>query len=166
MNYFSTNVRLLDNKTLTLITRLNFNRMKKHLLLFILFLSINSFCADLPKKILGQYQVKIEAFDFQDNGRTVKAGAYLLSITLKEEFLYYTCGKLTFVGTYSDISEDSDNVVLKANIANDYSVSFDLDISVNKKNLAMNIAGLKGVEVAQLARKEIVIKPSTRLGRL
>lgn len=138
--------------------------MTKAFVFAALFISISfsGFSLNIPKKILGQYDAEVPAFEFEDNGRTLKASGYTISLVLKEEFMWYQTGTLKFLGEYKEVVEDGELVDIDVEITNEISIKFDIELVVNKKTGSVAINGLKGVPPVTAKKSEIVITKKNR----
>ena len=132
--------------------------MKKALLIFTLMLSISASALNIPKKIIGQYDAEVPAFEFEDNGHTVHASAYTLSLILREDYLVYKTEHLEFNGVYKAVKDNGPLVDIDVAISNSISIDFDLDLQVNKKTGSIAIKGLKGVPEVTAIKREISVK--------
>ena len=127
--------------------------------ILILFLASFFVSAEtVPKKIQGQYQAEVPGFEFEDNNRTIKTAPYQVTLTLKEDYLWYLCGSIKFYGTYTSVVEKDNIINVKVNISNDMSINFDMDLSVDKKSRSLIISGLKGVPITELPKRDIILK--------
>ena len=106
---------------------------------------------------MGQYQAEVPAFEFEDNGHTVQASGYTLSIVLREDYMWYRTEMLEFYGEYTELKEEKDIIDVSIALSNDLSIDFDLDISYNKRTGALAIRGLKGVPEIQMSKQEIKV---------
>ena len=138
--------------------------MKKALLAatFILSISLSALSLNIPKKLMGQYDAEVPAFEFEDNGRTLKASGYTISLILKEEFMLYKTGILNFHGEYTDVAEKGDIIDIDVAITNEISIKFDIGLSVNKKTGLIAITGLHGVPPVTAKKREIVINKKNK----
>jgi hypothetical protein len=131
--------------------------MKKGLIFIALFVAFTANSIEIPKKILGQYEADVPAFTFKFNDKDYKASAYHLSIILKNDILWYKCGSLLFSGSFQSVEEDGENVNVSADFSNNQSISFNLDMSINKKTRSLVIAGQNGLPSTSLVKREIVM---------
>lgn len=132
--------------------------MYKAALLFLFILAFNVKSNDLPKVCYGQYEAVMPAFEFMNNDKMYKASSYKVSIKLSPDVVYYKCGRLNFVGTYSNVGQLKDEVSMIVNISNSISVDFNFNVTVNKKTNNLKISGLKGLPETQMVKREIVLK--------
>ncbi|MEX1002293.1 MAG: hypothetical protein WDZ35_09290 [Crocinitomicaceae bacterium] len=131
--------------------------MFKILLAPLLFITFHSFSLELPKQLLGHYESEVPAFEFEYQNKKMKASTHHVSLYLKENSLRYSCGKLDFYGSYTEIIEGENILELAVNITNDHSVDFDFGLKIDKKTRTLIITGLKGVPEMQLNKREIVL---------
>ena len=138
--------------------------MKKALLFTVLFLSMSwaTHALKIPKKIIGQYQAEVPDFDFEDNGRTVHASGYTLSLILKEEFMLYKSGILELQGSYKSLSENGGLIDLAVEISDNVAIEFDLGLTIDKKTGSIAVSGLKGLPEITLHKKEIQVEKNNR----
>lgn len=141
--------------------------MKKLFLAFMLLTTLAHASIEIPKKILGEYQAVVPAFEFEDeNHEKVQASSYVINIHLKSNHLLYKMGDLEMKGLYSELNEDGKFIDLAVNITNNVSIDFDLDLNINKKTGEIRMYGLKGVPEAKLEKKEIKKEKKRRFRRL
>lgn len=131
--------------------------MKKGLIAVILFVAFTANSIDIPKKILGQYDAEVPAFTFMFNNKSFKASGYHLSIIVKDDILWYQCGGLLFSGSFQSVEEEGDDVNVNADFSNEQSISFNLNMKINKKTKSLIIAGHNGIPTANLIKREIVM---------
>ena len=136
--------------------------MKKVVLIAFLFCVTSAFSIAIPKKYLGQYDTEVPAFEFEDNGHTVTAGAYTMSIVLQEEYMWYQCGKLRFYGEYLELKDEGEVMDINVEVSNTISIGFDIDISINKNSGAVAVKGLKGLPNLAMKKREIVVTKKNR----
>ena len=132
--------------------------MRKATLLFIFFIAINVKSNDLPKVCYGQYDAMMPAFEFEDNNKIHKASAYKVSIRLTPGVVYYTCGSLSFTGTYSNVDQEKEEISMLVSISNSISINFDFNVMVNKKTRNLKISGLTGLPDTEMVKRQIVLK--------
>jgi hypothetical protein len=133
--------------------------MKKALLLLALVVVANAFSLTVPKKIMGQYDAEIPAFDFEDNGQVRHASAYSVSILLRENYMWYRCGSMKFRGDYTEIVENGPLLDIQVGISNESSIAFDLEIIIDRRTNSLVLKGLKGLDVVKLDKKQIIVEP-------
>ena len=131
--------------------------MKKGLIVFALFVVFTASSIDIPKKILGQYEADVPAFVFQYNNKSYKASAYHLSIIVKNDILWYKCGGLLFSGSFQSVEEVGENVNVNADFSNEQSISFNLNMKINKKAKSLIIEGHNGLPTTSLVKREVVM---------
>lgn len=131
--------------------------MKALFLLTFLLSATYSFSYIIPKKLLGKYETNVPDFEFEDNGRIVKASGYNLTINIREDYLWYYCGDIEFYGAFTQTSEDEDQVAISVNVSNNFSIGFDLELSLNKRTKSIAIKGLTGFLEVILEKREIVV---------
>lgn len=131
--------------------------MKKILLFTFVFSFFTAFSVSIPKKLIGQYQTLVPAFEFEDNGHTVQASSYTLNLILREDYMWYRTEMLEFYGEYTELVEEGDIIDVSIALSNDLSIDFDIDISYNKKTGAIAVKGLKGVPELEMIKKEIKV---------
>ena len=130
------------------------------ILLFLTFLlsTTLSFSFVIPEKLLGRYETQVPDFEFENNGQTIKAAAYNVAVTLREDYLWYHCGDLKFYGVFTDAIENDEQIDIHARVSNDLSIEFDFELSINKKTKSLALRGLKGIPELTLHKHEIVLK--------
>ena len=130
--------------------------MKKTALLALFVCATSAaFSIAIPKKLTGQYDAEIPSFEFEDNDRTLQASAYNISLALHMDYLWYYCGEIKFYGEYNSLTDDGENTNVGIAISNDYSVSFNMELSVNNKTHDFVLKGLKGVPETTLVKRKI-----------
>ena len=135
----------------------NLETMKRIILLVCILWVTNAFSHSIPKKFIGQYDAEVPAFEFEDNGHTVYASAYTLSIILREDYLWYETEMFKFFGEFKNFEENKDHCNIAVDVSNDLSMNFDFDLHINKKSGDVAISGLTGVPVLELQKRAILV---------
>lgn len=99
---------------------------------------------NLPGKALGKYAGEKPAYTAVKNNVEISIEEQDVFITIGETTLFYKIGKLSLSGAYTAIKIDGGNYSIKANLTNDKSVSFDLELLWSKKSKNLTIIGKNG----------------------
>ncbi|MCH2235800.1 MAG: hypothetical protein MK078_16285 [Crocinitomicaceae bacterium] len=112
---------------------------------FLFLLSSSVTLADnLPSKALGKYAGEKPAYTAVKHDVEISIEEQDVFVTISENTLYYTLGKLSLSGPYSAIKLEGGNYSIKANLTNEKSLNFDLELLWSKKTKNLTILGKNG----------------------
>lgn len=140
--------------------------MKFILLTSAMFIAITATSVTIPKKLVGQYDAEVPAFEFEENGEVRQASGFMLSILLRESNFLYRAGSLEYKGEYNEINQNGSIIDMKVTVSSSASRSFDLDFVYDKKSKSLAVHGIKGLDEVKCEKKEEVVEKKTRFKRL
>ena len=143
-----------------------FKDMKNFLLACAMLIAITATSVNIPKKLVGQYDAEVPAFEFKENGEVKQASGFLLSILLRESSFLYRAGSLEYKGVYNEVNQNGSLVDMQVTVSNSASLSFDLDFVYDKKSNSLAVYGIKGLEQVNCEKKEVVVEKNKRFRRL
>lgn len=140
--------------------------MKNFLLIFAMLFAFSATSVNIPKKLVGQYDADVPAFEFEENGEVRQASGFKLSILLRESSFLYRAGSIDYKGVYNEVNQNGSVIDMKVTVSSSASLSFDLDFIYDKKSNSLSVHGIKGLDEVKCEKKEVVVEKKTRFRRL
>lgn len=126
--------------------------MKPVLVAFALALSLISIAQALPKECFGFYAGEMAAYTVVKNDVEMNIDQHDVEVHITDAFIFYTSGTMTLQGTYTCLKQSGNEYLIKAELTNGKSVSYQLDLLWNKKKRTLFMAGKNGEPDLSLER--------------
>ncbi|MFT5822055.1 MAG: hypothetical protein ACI8ZM_003311 [Crocinitomix sp.] len=120
--------------------------------LFTLLLSANLMAQDLPKGCFGSYGGEMPSYDVEVDGASILIEKHDVFITITEDRVVYVGGNLELSGTYTVYKQSKHEYVIKSELTNGKSLSYELSFVWNKKDEKIYITPKNGQSEAELEK--------------
>lgn len=118
--------------------------MKQLVLILSLSLGAAVFADDLPKECLGNYAGEMAAYTVLKNDVELNIEKHDVHVHLTSQGIFYSSGSIELKGTYTFLKQSGSQYLIKANLTNGKSVSYQIDLLWNKKTHSLFLEGKNG----------------------
>ena len=119
--------------------------MRKTLLSFVLVFTALTISADeLPKDCYGFYAGEMAPYSVVKNDVELNIDKHDVHIQITTTGILYKSGTIQLKGTYTFLKESGTQYLIKANLSNGKSVSYQVDLVWNKKLHSLFVPGKNG----------------------
>ncbi len=124
----------------------------KIILLVVLLSTTIGFAEELPKVCFGKYGGEMPGYSVEVDGALLAIDKHDVFISINMDEIVYVGGNLELSGAYTVIKQSKNEYVIKTELTNGKSVSYEIDFIWNKKTNNIYIMPKNGQTEATLER--------------